>query len=108
MKATKPIVLLALTVCAAAACARSAPAQAPPEFTHRATADWINSAPLTLAALKGKVVLVEFWAFECVNCLNSSAWVKAIARAKADAGLVVVGVHTPELPDEHSPGRVRA
>ena len=79
-----------------------------PEFTHLEAADWLNSAPLTLAKLRGKVVLVEFWAFECENCLNSKAWVESIAQAKAAAGLVVVAVHTPELRDERSPANVRA
>lgn len=79
-----------------------------PEFTHTRSAEWLNSAPLELAKLRGKVVLVEFWAFECVNCLNSSAWVAKIAHDKAAAGLVVVAVHTPELRDERSPDNVRA
>lgn len=79
-----------------------------PEFTHRAPAEWLNSAPLTLAQLRGKVVLVEFWAFECVNCLNSRAWMEKIAHEQAAAGLVVVAVHTPELPAERSSDNVRA
>jgi thiol-disulfide isomerase/thioredoxin len=79
-----------------------------PEFTHRQQQDWLNSAPLSLAQLRGKVVLVEFWAFECVNCLNSRAWVEKIAQDKAAAGLVVVAVHTPELRDERSRDNVRA
>jgi thiol-disulfide isomerase/thioredoxin len=99
--------LLALAACTAVACARDGGPVVPPEFTHRAAAEWINSAPLTLAALRGKVVLVEFWAFECVNCLNSSAWVESIATQKAATGLVVVAVHTPELPDERAPDNVR-
>ena len=82
--------------------------KAPPEFTHSSAADWINSQPLTLAGLKGKVVLVEFWAFECENCLNSAAWVHSIEQSKGPAGLVIVGVHTPELPQEQSPEHVRA
>ena len=80
---------------------------APSEFTHHRADDWINSAPLTLAGLKGKVVLVEFWAFECVNCLNSRAWVESLERSKGSAGLVVVGVHTPELSEERFPDAVR-
>ena len=107
MKGVRRIALLALAACAAVACARDGGPVVPPEFTHRTAGEWINSAPLTLAGLKGKVVLVEFWAFECVNCLNSSAWVESLAARKAAAGLVVVGVHTPELPDERAPGNVR-
>ncbi|MGO9802193.1 MAG: redoxin family protein [Steroidobacteraceae bacterium] len=95
------------TLIACSGAAEQSPYPAP-EFTHTTPADWLNSAPLTLGQLRGKVVLVEFWAFECVNCLNSSAWVEAIAQRKADAGLVVVAVHTPELRAERSADNVRA
>jgi thiol-disulfide isomerase/thioredoxin len=104
MKGIGPIA--ALPLLALAALAIAAPS-APPEFTHRQASDWINSEPLTLASLKGKVVLMEFWAFECVNCLNSRAWVEAIAGSKAAQGLVVIGVHTPELAAERNPNAVR-
>jgi thiol-disulfide isomerase/thioredoxin len=107
MKGVPRLALLSLTACAAVACARAAGPQAAPEFTHRAAGEWINSAPLTLAALKGRVVVVEFWAFECVNCLNSRQWLQALERDKAAAGLVVVGVHTPELRAERSADNVR-
>jgi thiol-disulfide isomerase/thioredoxin len=85
----------------------SAAPSAPPEFTHSRPGDWINSDPLRLAALKGKVVLVEFWAFECVNCLNSRAWVQSLERTRGPGGLLVVGVHTPELTEERFPDAVR-
>jgi thiol-disulfide isomerase/thioredoxin len=98
------VTLLLLLACLPVAA--NAPS-APPEFTHKHADDWINSAPLTLAALKGKVVVVEFWAFECVNCLNSLAWVDSLEQTKGPEGLVVVGVHTPELPGERSPEAVR-
>jgi thiol-disulfide isomerase/thioredoxin len=78
----------------------------PPEFTHAGADDWINSSPLTLAALKGKVVMVEFWAFQCDNCVRSRAWVESLERAKGPGGLVVVAVHTPELEEERSPSAV--
>jgi thiol-disulfide isomerase/thioredoxin len=102
---------LRLTVLVLAACAAFGSAGAatstPHEFTHSRASDWINSPPLTLAGLKGKVVLVEFWAFECVNCLNSAAWVETMVHSKSDAGLVVIGVHTPELATEKSADNVR-
>jgi thiol-disulfide isomerase/thioredoxin len=107
MKDFRRRALLALAACAAVACGHGAIPGAAPEFTHTASAEWINSGPLTLAALRGKVVLVEFWAFECVNCLNSRAWVESVARSRAAAGLVVVGVHTPELPAERQAANVR-
>jgi thiol-disulfide isomerase/thioredoxin len=104
MKGIRRIALLTLAAWAAAALAASAP----PDFTHRRATDWINSDPLTLAGLKGKVVLVEFWAFQCVNCLNSRAWVESLERDKGTSGLVIVGVHTPELPEERNPDAVRS
>jgi thiol-disulfide isomerase/thioredoxin len=103
VRATPLVALAALTLVSAAA---SAPSR-PPEFTHSHADDWINSPPLTLAALKGKVVVVEFWAFECVNCLNSRAWLDSLENSKGPGGLVVVGVHTPELAEERSPKAVR-
>jgi thiol-disulfide isomerase/thioredoxin len=103
MKGIKLIGLLAL---AAASVATAAPT-VPPEFTHTRPDDWINSPPLTLASLKGKVVVVEFFAFECVNCLNSRAWVESLESSRGSQGLVVVDVHTPELAAERSPAAVR-
>jgi len=91
---------------AAVSLATAAPSVAP-DFTHRSASDWVNSRPLTLAGLKGKVVLVEFWAFKCVNCLNSIAWVKKLEQSRVESGLVVVSVHRPELREEESPLAVR-
>src|SRR5690242_401208 len=61
---------------------------------------WINSPPLSTHALRGKVVLVDFWTFECINCLHALPQVKALDAKYRDQGLVVVGVHTPELDAE--------
>ena len=68
---------------------------------------WINSDPLTIAALRGKVVLVEFWTFGCINCQHVQPYVKAWYDRYASAGLVVIGVHTPELSFERDLGNVR-
>ena len=68
---------------------------------------WINSPPLTLASLRGKVVLVHFWTFGCINCIHVQPYVKAWYDRYASAGLVVVGVHTPELSFERDLGNVR-
>lgn len=57
---------------------------------------WINTDPLRLAELKGKVVLVEFWTFGCFNCRNVEPHVKEWHKKYGDKGLVVIGVHTPE------------
>lgn len=76
-----------------------------PEFTGITA--WINSEPLTMASLRGKVVLVEFWTFGCINCIHVAPYVKAWEARYADAGLVVVGVHTPELSFEREIANVR-
>ncbi len=79
-----------------------------PEFTHRQSADWINTAPLTLAELRGQVVLVEFWTFGCSNCRNTLPWLKTTHARYRDQGLVVVSVHSPEFEQERDAGNVRA
>lgn len=99
----------ALVAAAALAFAAAVPAATKaPEFTHTSQADWLNSKPLRLSQLRGKVVLVEFWAFECVNCLRTQPWLHAIQQRYADKDFVIVSVHTPELPDERSIANVRA
>jgi thiol-disulfide isomerase/thioredoxin len=79
-----------------------------PEFTHHDTTDWINSPPLTLASSRGAPVLVEFWTFDCINCLRSMDWMKSIATRKTHAGLKIVSVHTPEFDHEKRIENVRA
>ena len=61
---------------------------------------WINSEPLKLADLKGKVVLVDFWTYGCYNCTNTLPYVKQWWDKYKDEGLVIVGVHTPEFESE--------
>jgi thiol-disulfide isomerase/thioredoxin len=61
---------------------------------------WINTSPLTSADLHGKVVLVEFWTYTCINWLRTHAYVRAWAQKYKDHGLVVIGAHTPEFPFE--------
>lgn len=58
---------------------------------------WLNAAPQSIPALRGKVVLVNFWTYSCVNCLRTLPYVNAWAQKYADRGLVVVGVHAPEF-----------
>jgi cytochrome c biogenesis protein CcdA/thiol-disulfide isomerase/thioredoxin len=58
---------------------------------------WLNSPPLTRASLRGKVVLVDFWTYSCINCLRALPYTEAWASQYKDAGLVVIGVHTPEF-----------
>ena len=68
---------------------------------------WLNSEPLTAEALHGRVVLVDFWTYSCVNWLRTLPYVRAWAERYADRGLVVVGVHAPEFGFEHDLENVR-
>ncbi|MFY0732030.1 cytochrome c biogenesis protein DipZ [Pseudomonas sp. NFX15] len=67
---------------------------------------WLNSPPLDAQALKGKVVLVDFWTYSCINCLRSLPYVKAWADKYRDQGLVVIGVHAPEFAFERDVNNV--
>lgn len=58
---------------------------------------WLNSPPLSLRQLRGKVVLIDFWDYTCVNCIRTLAYIKAWHERYADKGLVVIGIHTPEF-----------
>lgn len=71
-----------------------------PEF--RRISNWINSKPLSMSGLRSNVVLIEFWAYECINCFHAMPYTKEWYKKYKDQGLVVVGVHTPEFPDEYS------
>ncbi len=69
--------------------------------------EWINTQPLTTAQLQGKVVLVDFWTYSCINCLRTLPYLRAWAEKYKDSGLVVLGVHTPEFPFEKDPSNVK-
>ena len=67
---------------------------------------WMNSPALTRAELRGKVVLIDFWTYSCINCLRALPYVKEWNAKYKDHGLVVIGVHTPEFAFERDPGNV--
>lgn len=69
--------------------------------------EWLNSPPLTAAALRGKVVLIDFWTYTCINWRRSLPYVRAWAEQYKGQGVVVIGVHTPEFPFEHNVDNVR-
>jgi cytochrome c biogenesis protein CcdA/peroxiredoxin len=69
---------------------------------------WINSQPLTLSQLKGKVVLVDFWTYSCINCLRTLPHLKSWYATYKKDGLVIIGVHTPEFAFEHVTSNVEA
>jgi cytochrome c biogenesis protein CcdA/thiol-disulfide isomerase/thioredoxin len=80
------------------------------EDIHPSFADateWLNSQPLSVDGLKGKVVLVDFWTYSCISCLRAIPYVRAWAEKYNDQGLVVIGVHTPEFAFEHNIANVK-
>ncbi len=77
---------------------------AAPEFTG--IEKWLNSEPLRMQGLAGKVVLVDFWTYSCVNCVNTLPHVVRWYETYRSQGFVVVGVHTPEFPFEKSTSNV--
>lgn len=79
-----------------------------PEFTRSDTAGWINSPPLNIASLRGSVVLVDVWAFECWNCYRSFPWLHALEARLAGENFKVIGIHSPELASERDPVAVAA
>lgn len=81
---------------------------AAPEFSG--TQEWFNTpggAPLTMASLRGKVVLIDFWTYSCINCIRTQPYLKALYAKYHDKGLEIVGVHTPEFPFEKDAGNVK-
>ena len=88
MRAILPFLLIGAVACSAAAASRL------PAFKVER---WVNSPPLSADALRGKVVLVDFWEYTCVNWIRTAPYVKAWHRDYAALGLVVVGVHAPEF-----------
>jgi len=84
----------------------SAASTSPTADLSGATA-WINSPSLTLASLHGKVVLIDFWTYSCINCLRTLPYIKAWNEKYKDSGLVIIGVHTPEFPFEKDESNVR-
>ena len=115
MKLSHSLSALALGVAALAAIAlpgidraTAAEVTAPrPAPTLEGGTQWLNGPPLTAADLKGKVVLVDFWTYDCINCLNHLPAVRSWYDKYKDQGLVVVGVHTPEFAFERSTKNVQ-
>jgi cytochrome c biogenesis protein CcdA/thiol-disulfide isomerase/thioredoxin len=76
-----------------------------PDFTG--TQRWFNSQPLSLKALRGRVVLIDFWTYTCINCLRTLPYLEAWDKRYRSAGLTIVGVHAPEFGFEHDAGNVQ-
>ncbi len=77
---------------------------AAPEFTG--TQRWFNARPSSLKALRGRVVLIDFWTYTCINCLRTLPYLEAWDRRYRSAGLTIIGVHAPEFAFEHDAGNV--
>ena len=86
----------------------SATAATPTQAPELAGIDhWFNSPPLSMAGLRGKVVLIDFWAYSCINCIRAMPHVEQLYETYKDQGLVVIGVHSPEFDFEHDPANVQ-
>ncbi|WP_077036031.1 thioredoxin family protein [Pelomonas sp. KK5] len=101
-----PFGALAVALLAAVSLAGPAASSEPLPALDGATG-WINSPPLTAQALRGKVVLVDFWTYSCINCLRTLPYVRAWAQKYGPNGLVVIGAHTPEFSFERSTANVQ-
>jgi thiol-disulfide isomerase/thioredoxin len=75
-----------------------------PEFVQ---GTWINSEPMALKSLRGRVVLVDFWTFGCYNCRNTLPYLNGWQERYANKGLTIVGVHSPEFDEERNADNVR-
>ena len=112
---TRPALSIGAIVLAAMALSTTAPVKAASPQLHdygpapeiAGIETWLNSTPLTIAALKGKVVLVDFWTYSCINCVHTLPHVTAWYEKYKDQGLVVIGVHAPEFPFERSTSNVK-
>jgi thiol-disulfide isomerase/thioredoxin len=79
-----------------------------PAFTQSDPEHWINSAPLAWTELRGRVVVLDVWTSDCVNCIRSLPWLRLLERRFEQRGLRVVGIHSPEFGHERDHARVRA
>lgn len=87
------------------AAALAAPGKALPDF--QGIQQWLNSDPLTIADLKGNVVLIQFWTFACINCQRTLPHITQWHRQYAAQGLKVIGIHTPEFAFERDPNNIK-
>ena len=99
-------IVAGILICGVAVTASGAGDEGPMPDLDGAVA-WLNSPPLSNKALRGKVVLVNFWTYSCINSLRELPYMKAWAAKYKDAGLVVIGVHAPEFGFEKDPANVK-
>jgi len=94
------VIGLALLISAAAYAKKTNPPAQMPEFTQTDPAAWINSEPLSVEDLRGKVVLIDVWTFGCWNCYKSFPWLRTLEEKFSDQDFQVIGIHTPEFDRE--------
>ena len=103
----RPIALLpAALVLVAAACAESGDPSALPAFTTAEPGHWFNSPPLRVEALRGQVLLLDVWTFDCWNCYRSFPWLNGLEARLAGQAFRVIGIHSPESAHERDPARL--
>jgi thiol-disulfide isomerase/thioredoxin len=102
------LLVMALAIAAGCRAERAPSFPELPEFTHTSASEWINSAPLTRADLKGKVVLVDVWTFACWNCYRSFPWLNKLEQTFAEEPFTIVGVHSPEFDYEKDRASIEA
>ena len=100
--------LLGALLLAAVGCAQSVEQRPLPAFTTEDPAHWFNSPPLQTTELRGKVLLIDVWTFDCWNCYRSFPWLKMLEIDLADQPFQVIGIHSPEFDHEREPDRVAA
>lgn len=105
----RPLTIIVASILVAATAAsvagKSAAQGSAPEFAG--IDHWLNSPPLTMQSLRGKVVLVDFWTYGCINCFHTLPHVEAWDQQYRSKGLTIIGVHTPEFPNERSTENVK-
>ena len=80
--------------------------QALPEFTSTRPGDWLNSAPLSVAEMRGRVLLLDVWTYGCWNCYRSFPWLKGLEARLAAQPFQVIGIHSPEFEHERDRERI--
>lgn len=106
MRAIRPFILILVSL--GAACAQAFEQRPLPEFTTGDARYWLNSEPLRVEQLRGQVVLVDVWTFDCWNCYRSFPWLKGLEAALSEQAFQVIGIHSPEFEHEHDPVQVAA
>src|SRR5689334_11370967 len=105
---TRTLISAVVSIYMASGCLIEARASSPPLHDYGVAPElagiegWLNSEPVAISRLKGKVVLVDFWTYSCINCLRTLPYISRWYEKFADRGRVVIGIHTPEFGFEKS------